>query len=876
MLQRIFLVLATVILSLGSSQAFAKSLNDYLPDDVTYDPSVPKPAEVLGYEVGEWHVRHDQLVRYMEVLSEHSDRFQLEVTGRTHQQRPLLLLTITAPENFANLEELRQQHLALADPSRDGDPASAPLVLYMGYSIHGDEPSGSNAALLYAYYLAAAQGEKIEQLLKDTIILLDPSLNPDGLARFANWANQHKSMNLVSDTQHREHVQDMPRGRVNHYWFDLNRDWLLLQHPESRARITNFQKWKPNVLTDFHEMGTDSTFFFQPGIPTRRNPHTPEENVTLTAELAEEHAAALDAKARLYYTEESFDDFYVGKGSTYPDVQGAIGILFEQGSSRGHAQDSINGLVEFPFTIENQFITSLTTMYGAHARKEAFLDYQQRFFDNAMEKAKKDDYKGYVFGGVDDAGRVQGMLDILRQHQIEVYQLTRNITIDGRRFDADNSFYVPLEQPQYTLIKAVFSTQQSFRDNTFYDVSSWSLPLAFDVDFARFDGRRINIADEVYEAPRFTGKRLADNAVAYAFEWHHYFAPRALQQLLEAGIHVRQADESFTASTGSGNKDFAQGAVVITQAYQQQDWVAVQDKVLEIAIDNQIDVYSINSGLTPRGIDLGSRNLRPVEPISVMMLVGTDTNMYENGETWYYLDRHVGVPVSMVDTDRLMRSDLSRYTHIIMVDGSYRSLTKAAAERLQQWVRQGGTVIGQRGGARWLAEHGILQGKFVDGDAFKEKFPTADLSFADMDSYYGKRRVAGAIFGVTLDTTHPLSFGMTDARLPMFKNSLNALEVPSSPFVSVARYNDEPLLAGYAAAENREVIGGKTAILAHRLGSGRVIGFADNVNFRAYFWGTAKLLSNAIFMAPAITPTVSDEENAAAAAEEAAEQAHAH
>jgi hypothetical protein len=275
-----------------SVTSHATTLNDYLPDDVSYNPDIPTPKEVLGYEVGEWHVRPEQLVRYMEVLSEKSDRFQFEITGYTHERRPLVLVTVTSPENHGNIEALRQQHVALADPNQKGDVETAPLVLYMGYSIHGDEPSGSNSALLYAYYLAAAEGEKIEAVLRDSIILLDPSFNPDGLARFAQWANQHKSQNLVADTQHREHVQPMPCGRVNHYWFDLNRDWLLLQHPESRARIANFQKWKPNVLTDFHEMGTDSTFFFQPGIPSRKNPNTPDENVKLTQTLAEGHAAA--------------------------------------------------------------------------------------------------------------------------------------------------------------------------------------------------------------------------------------------------------------------------------------------------------------------------------------------------------------------------------------------------------------------------------------------------------------------------------------------------------------------------------------------------------------------------------------------------------
>ena len=857
--------------------AHATTLDDYLPKDVTYNPDIPTPKEVLGYEVGEWHVRHEQLVRYIEVLAEKSDRFSLEVTGYTHERRPLLLATVTAPANHGNLEELRQQHIALADPNQKGDTEKAPLVLYMGYSIHGDEPSGSNSALLYAYYLAAAQGEKIEAVLRDSIILLDPSFNPDGLARFAQWANQHKSQNLVTDTQHREHVQPMPRGRVNHYWFDLNRDWLLLQHPESRARIANFQKWKPNVLTDFHEMGTDSTFFFQPGIPSRKNPNTPEENVKLTQTLAEGHAAALDEQGRLYFTEEAFDDFYVGKGSTYPDVQGAIGILFEQASSRGHAQDSINGVVEFPFTIQNQFTTSLTTMYGAHANKKWFLDYQQRFYNDAMAAAKKADFKGYVVGDNTDPARLNEMLSILAQHGIKSYPLTKSVKVDGVEYAANSSYYIPLAQEQYVLIRAIFMDQKSFKDNTFYDVSGWTFPHAFNVQFDKFDGWSIDVAKQAWQAPVTEPVELAQDAYAYAFEWHGYFAPRALNRLLQAGIHVRQANQGFTAKTTNGNVALTPGTVVVTRAYQTQNWSDVQQQLAQIATDNQLQVHAITSGLTPKGMDLGSRNLAPVNPVNVMMVVGTDANMYEAGEAWYYLDRHVGMPVSMVDTDRLNNVDLSRYTHIIMVDGRYSKLNKYSADRLRDWVNQGGVIIGQQGGAKWLSEQDILAADFVGNSVFREAFEQQELNYGDMDDYYGQRRLTGAIFELQLDTSHPLTFGFPRDTLPVFKDSLNAMVVPEQPFVTVARYSEEaPLLAGFTAEPNQQVLADKAAIMAHRKGRGRVIAFADDVNFRAFFWGSAKLLSNAIFLAPEVRPTLSDEENVEAAAAEAAEAAHAH
>jgi hypothetical protein len=311
-----------------------------LPDSLTYDPNIPTPESVIGHEVGKWHVTHDKLVLYARSIAKISPRFKIEEHGKTYEDRPLLLLTITSPKNQNRLREIKAEHAKLSDPNQSNslNISQMPAVVYMGYSIHGNEPSGSNASLLAIYYLAAAQGENIEKLLENTVILLDPSFNPDGLNRFASWVNMHKSKNLVTDPQNRELNESLPSGRTNHYWFDLNRDWLPAQHLESQARLKKFHEWKPNILTDHHEMGTNSTFFFQPGEPTRINPLTPQKNRELTAKIAKFHASFLDRIGSLYYSQEDYDDFYYGKGSTYPDINGAVGILFEQASSRGHAQ----------------------------------------------------------------------------------------------------------------------------------------------------------------------------------------------------------------------------------------------------------------------------------------------------------------------------------------------------------------------------------------------------------------------------------------------------------------------------------------------------------------------------------------------------------
>ena len=322
----------TISFSINSQEL---DLNYYVPSNQNYNDKIPTPKEIIGHQVGEWHVTHDKLVEYMKVLANSSDRITLEDRGKTFEGRPLLLLTITSPNNHSRIDDIRQRHI---DGTNDSslDVTNDPIIVYQGFSIHGNEPSGSNAALAVAYYLAASTSLATEDLLNNTVILFDPSFNPDGLQRFAYWANTNKSKNINPDSNDREYFEVWPRGRTNHYWFDMNRDWLPVQLPESRARIASFHKWLPNILTDHHEMGSNSTFFFQPGIPSRTHPLTPQLNQDLTKEIGTYHAKALDKIGSQYYSEESYDDFYYGKGSTFPDINGSIGILFEQGLSLIH------------------------------------------------------------------------------------------------------------------------------------------------------------------------------------------------------------------------------------------------------------------------------------------------------------------------------------------------------------------------------------------------------------------------------------------------------------------------------------------------------------------------------------------------------------
>ena len=826
-----------------SASAAAVIDTGYLPTDTQYSADITTPTQALGASVGEWHVRHDQIVNYMQILAAQSDRVSLVETGRTHENRPLYLLAFSSAENQQNLAAIQARHIQNLGKFTDKND---PLIIWMGYSVHGNEPSGANAALLIAYYLAAGQSELIDTLLKDNIVLLDPSVNPDGLSRFAQWANMHKSKNLVADPNHREHQEAWPSGRTNHYWFDLNRDWLLLTHPESRARITQFHQWRPHVLTDFHEMGTNSTYFFQPGIASRKNPWTPLKNVELTAALGDFHAAALDKTKQLYFTQESFDDFYYGKGSTYPDAHGSLGILFEQASSRGHLQDSVHGKLKFSDTIQNQVTTTLSTFAGALANKQALLDYQVDFAEQTKDLIKDDDLAGYILHEKLDQSRFSKMLEILSAHRIQYFPLSKDVKVDGRIFKSANSMFVPLDQPQYRLIKSLFSTRKSFDDNTFYDVSNWNLPLAFNIQYQAVKRQpKLNKQPVNVSAP--VNQKLLPGAYAYAFSWQDYQAPKLLQRLLANKVKVKLAGDAFFAQTSQGAMSFSAGAVIVPIALEQPD--NLLDILNQQNIGINIPIYSVTSGLTHQGIDFGSRKMLNIAQPKVLLVGGRGTSQYEVGEVWHYLDLQVDMPVSIIDLDQLGKVSLDSYTHMIWVQGKYQQVPDKTAKKIEGWLNKGGILIGQKSAANWFSDKKWLKADFKNKREIKLAFETTGMIYKDQEALKAKQRIAGAVFATQLDLSHPLAFGFNSSVLPMFRNSALVMIQPDKPFITVASYLKSPLMAGYTADELQNIIGGSAAIVSHKFGKGKVIGFATNVNFRGAWYGTSRLMSNAIFMA---------------------------
>ncbi|TCK66654.1 zinc carboxypeptidase [Winogradskyella wandonensis] len=829
-MRRILLLSLTVLTSFIYAQSTVE-LSYYLPQDVTYNSNIPTPKSVIGHEVGEWHITHDKLVQYMYKLAESSNRISIENRGKTFEDRPLLLLTISSPENLQNIKTIKENHVNAT--KTDNVNTDRPIVVYQGFSIHGNEPSGSNAALAVAYYLAAAQGPKIDALLKNTIILFDPSFNPDGLQRFAYWANTNRSQNLNPDPNDREYSEVWPGGRTNHYWFDMNRDWLPVQLPESRARIKTFHDWMPNILTDHHEMGTNSSFFFQPGIPSRTHPLTPQMNQDLTKQIATFHAKAFDKIGSLYYSEESFDDFYYGKGSTFPDINGGIGILFEQASSRGHVQESDNGLLTFPFTIRNQFTAALSTLEAANAMREDILNYQANFFKNARNEAKKQGNKAIVFGDEKDAARTYHMAEILNRHKIKFHEIENDFEVDGKRFKKGYSFIVPKNQNNTRLINAMFEKRTTFQDSLFYDISAWSFPLAFNLDYAETSTAKAG--PEVKDLKLKTGGVSSKSDYAYLIEWHEYYTPKFLYALLDKGIRARVSQKQFTAN----GKSYDYGTLMIPAQNQNKSASEIYNILNELAKESHLMVDAVSTGLN-EGIDLGSNNFRPLELPKIALLVGDGMTSYDAGEIWHLLDTRYDIPVTKLDTKNFSRADISRYNTIIMVNGS--GLDDGNTKKLQSWIQAGGTLIAYRRALNYLNSKKLLKLDFK-----KPKIVAKTISREQASDFRGAQVIGGAIFEADIDRSHPINFGYKNDKLPLFRNTTLFVKPDRNSYNNPIQYTKNPLLSGYISKQNLDSISKTVPLKIGNYGRGTIVAFTDNTNFRAFWYGTNRLLMNAIF-----------------------------
>ena len=815
----------------------------YFKDKTPFNADIPTPEAFLGYEIGEHHTRHDLIVSYLTKLAEISDRASIEIYGTTHEKRKLVMFTVTSPENLKNLEAIKSSHLQFVNPEENPENyEEVPVFIQLGYNVHGNEPSSSEAALLTAYTLVASNSVEVLNYLEKSVIFIDPTINPDGRDRHTQWVNQYQAKTLVSDNIDAEHMEAWPRGRTNHYWFDLNRDWLLAVHPESQGKLKWMHTWYPNVVTDFHEMGTNSHHFFEPMKPIGSlDPIMPKENYEDLNDLfAPYFSDALDEIGSLYYTKESFDGTYPGYGSSYPDLQGGLALLFEQASSRGHLQDTDYGKITFPFTIRNQFTSTFATIKAAVENKGYLRKYQQEFFKSSLTKKAKSGFSGYEFQEKYDQNRKKAFIAQLLTHKIKVYK-------------KGDTYTVPLKQPQHRMVQTMFETYDKYRDSVFYDASAWSVANFYNIKYKGV--KSVKLGTEVTSSKGIVqNNKIKKAAYAYIVNWDDYNTPAALYYMQSKGLKVAAAFKPFTINTFNGEVNFNYGSLLIPVSKQEKTSAAVYQIVLEAQEKFKVPVFGTNSGYSLKGIDLGSNNFRVLKKPKVAMIIGEGVSSYEAGEVWHLLDTRIHMPITKIRISNYNRANLDIYNTIVMVSGNYSQLDSLKRQKLKNWTAKGNTLITIAGGSKWLIDNKMVKESLTKDESLKvkkeekEKKVTKRLPYVEASEHIGRERLGGAIFEVDLDVTHPLGFGYRSSKLPVYKNNLVFLAPSKNTYATVAKYSENPHIDGFISENNLEkFIKPSASLLVSAIGKGRVVLFADNPNFRGAWYGTNKLFLNALF-----------------------------
>lgn len=821
------------ILFIGSLFSQDYYFSKYAP----FDNEILSPEEFLGYPIGDMHTRHDLIVSYLTYLSNVSDKADIFSYGKTHEGRKLIYLVVSSADKIQNIDNIRKQHVSYINPD---DPnygieleENFPIIINLAYNVHGNEPSSSEASMLTAYTLIASKSQEIQDYLDNSIILIDPTINPDGRDRHTQWVNTYKGSPLVDDPQDAEHNEYWPGGRTNHYWFDLNRDLLLAINPESRGKLGFHHNWYPNITIDFHEMGTNSTYFFVPWkTHAAKDPVIPQENYEYFETLFGNYfAKGLDEIGSLYFSKEAFDKTYPGYGSSYADLLGGIGMLFEQASSRGHKQVTQFGEITFPFTIRNQYVSGMTTIKASVALKQELINYQRRFFSSAIDEADKKRIKGYSFNLNKDRNKTKAFIDKLLIHDVKV---VRN----------NDNFFVPTKQKNYRIVRSIFETNTEFRDSVFYDASSWSIANFYDIDYSpttkELDGSIVNSLENLFEI-----NEIEKSNYAYLINSVDYNIPAVINYLINNEIIVSSAFKPFQIQTSNGLKSFDYGSLVIPVSIQKIDSDILYEKLNLIQKKYQIDIYSAPSGLSSSGIDLGSRFVTPLKKQKAMMLVGTGVSSYEAGEVWHLLDQRVGMPISKIPIRNFDRVSLDEYSTMVIVSGRY-NFNDVQVKKIKDWASNGNTIISIGTGSKFLIDEKIVSEKLlkVENEIQENNFQP----YEDAQDNRGKEQIGGIILKSIIDLSHPLGFGYENNLVPVYKNNTVWIEPSQNEYSSVVRYTENPLMDGFITQINSNKISKTVSLLVSKVGNGRAVMFSNNPNFRGSWYGTNRMFLNAIFL----------------------------
>jgi len=814
-----FLFLTSLILSLSVNAQELKS-----------------PSEFLGYELGTAFSRHYEVVDYFEYLAKAApDRVKLQVYGQTNERRPLIVAFISSPGNIANLESIQEEHLKALQGGGAGDKA----IVWRSYNVHGNESVSTEASMKTIYELLTSRSS----LLENTLVIMDPCVNPDGRDRYSNWYNQYQNRPHQVDPNSKEHHEGWWSGRSNHYMFDLNRDWAWLTQVESQQRIEVYNDWLPHLHVDFHEQGVDSPYYFAPAAEPYHELITDFQR-EFQVTLGRNHAKYFDAQGWFYFTREVFDLFYPSYGDTYPIYNGAIGMTYEQGGSGRAGLGIVTGIgdtLTLKDRIDHHFTTGMSTVEVASKNVERLNGEFRKFHQRRDFK-----YKSYVLKG--DRDKLEVLKSLLDKHRIAYGDLGSG-TYRGHDFNTGtqgslningDGMVVSTDQPKGTLVQVLFEPNAKLSDSLTYDITAWSLPYAHGLE-AVASSNKIAPQAALQQPPRSV---LVPDSYGYLIPWNSMNDARFLAELFQNDIRSRKADHPFTI----GENSFDRGSLIITKGdnAHKADFV----KVLQSLVDKyKVEAVSSGTGFVDKGKDFGSSAVRMIQRPKVAVLSGGPTSSLSFGEIWHFFEQQLHYPLTVIDEDYADRVDLDRYNILILPNGRYGNhFSKARLSKIKDWVRKGGRLIAMGGAIKAVDGKdgfGIKERKSKDGDK-EEEDSGLPQSYEDYEREEIKNSITGAVFKTKVDNTHPLAYG--------YGTQYFSLKLGSDSYEYLDSGNAVYLVdrtvpySGFAGSEAQKTIAKSLVFGVEAHGRGQVVYMVDNPLFRG-FWENGKLFfANALFM----------------------------
>ena len=807
---------------------------------LTSAQNIQSPSDFLGYDIGTQFSRHHQVVDYFKSVSNSvPNQLKLEKYGETIERRPLYLAYISSEENIKNLETIRENNLKNTG-ILDGKPTATDIaIVWLSYNVHGNEASSTEASMLTLYKLLTER----KDLLENTVVIIDPCINPDGRDRYVNWYNETASQPYDIDRKASEHNEPWPGGRPNHYLFDLNRVWAWATQVETQKRLEVYNKWMPHIHVDFHEQGINEPYYFAPAAEPFHEIISDWQRDFQT-EIGKNHAKYFDAEGWLFFTRERFDLFYPSYGDTYPTYMGAIGMTYEQG---GHGMAGLGILndeghvLTLVERLTHHTTTGISTVEIASKNATQLNSEFAKFFDNSNLK-----YKSYVVSG--NADKLNSLKELLNKHEI-AFENSNATKVSGYNYSSgqqtsikvnSDALVIHTNQPKGKMVKVLFEPNAKLTDSLTYDITAWSVPYAYGLD-------AIASTTKISSSKLMERKALQTLTDTYGYisKWNSLKDAQFLAELLKQNFRVRFTEKPFTSN---GNK-FERGSLIITKG----DNIHIEQflsKLNTIAQELAQPLNQINSGFSQTTPDIGSPDIKLVNPQKIAVLSGEGTSSLSYGEIWHFFEKQLHYPVTSINTDNLSRTNLDKFNVLILPNGYYGSvLNEDNLTKIKDWVRAGGKVIAIDGALRSLADKegfGLKIKKSGEEEEEKADEKKDNLtSYANREREYTNKLITGAVFKTKLDNTHPMAFGYGEDYFTL-KLGSSAYSLLESGY-NVAHLDNTKVYSGFAGKEALKNLNQTLIFGEETMGSGSFIYMVDNTLFRS-FWENGKLfLVNSIF-----------------------------